>query len=364
MEPIIAKHLRGSKSGQTEWFDLAMNEDLTIGRDPSNRLQFHQDEDDLVGRKHAKIIRQLEQTILVDLRSRNGTFINNERITGPTPLKSGDVVEFGHGGPRIQFYQGKDSLVGVATRVLQLAPTIRPTRFLSPVDSMEGMGTIQGETMLTDDAVESVAVKHVQGSKTGQTDWFGLCLNEELTIGRDPSNKIVFHQEKDPLVGRKHAKIIRQADGFVLIDLDSRNGTFANGERVTGQIPLKPGDVIEFGSGGPKIRFYQGETIVNDLVPTVQEHVARAIVEPAETSGAEFNARNIVFGIVMLAVFIGFITTAIEYLGGDSSAVHSAGPATTETAQAFSGYQTLIFFVTTLLVIAALMGAFASRQDE
>lgn len=362
MEPIIVKHLRGSKSGQTEWFDLGLNEELTIGRDPSNRLQFHHDEDDLVGRKHAKIIRQQDQTVLVDLQSRNGTFINHERISQPTPLKSGDVIEFGPGGPCIQFYQGKDSLAGLATRVFQRPPAIRPTRFVARVEATE---TLQATQMPPTELINhSVAIKHLQGSKTGQTEWFTLGPEEELTIGRDPSNTIAFDQEKDLVAGRKHAKIIRQGDGFAIIDLDSRNGTFINGQRVTGQSPLKPGDVIEFGVNGPKIRFYQGETLVSDLVPTAQEHVAEVIAAPADITDSSWNVRNILVGVALLAIFIGFITAVMDAMGEASSALEAGNPSGSQTAWALSGYQTLIFFVTTLLVIAVLVGAFASRQDE
>ncbi|MCS6806110.1 MAG: FHA domain-containing protein [Acidobacteriota bacterium] len=362
MEPIIIKHLRGSKSGQTEWFDLELNEELTIGRDPSNRLQFHKDEDDLVGRKHAKIVRQHDQTVLVDLQSRNGTFVNHERITEPTALKSGDVIEFGPGGPSIQFYQGKDSLAGLATRVLQRASTIRPTRFVVPVDAT---GRLKTSEMTPTDAINhSVAVKHLQGSKTGQTEWHTLGPDDELTIGRDPSNTIAFDQEKDLLAGRKHAKIIRQGDGFVVIDLDSRNGTFVNGQRVTGRSPLKPGDVIEFGVNGPKIRFYQGETLVSDLVPTAQEHVAEVIAAPTEAGDTTFTVRNLLVGTALLAIFIGFITAVMDSMSGASSKLEAGEPGASQTAWALSSYQMLIFFVTTLVVIAVLVGAFASRQDE
>ncbi|MBI3952158.1 MAG: FHA domain-containing protein [Acidobacteria bacterium] len=134
MEPIITKHLRGSKCGQTNWFELSPDEELTIGRDPSNKLAFHQDEDDLVGRKHAKIIRHGDSFVIIDLNSRNGTFINNERLTGPRLLRSGDVIEFGAGGPRVQFYQGKESLAGPETKISQPSQLIRPTRFVSLAD--------------------------------------------------------------------------------------------------------------------------------------------------------------------------------------------------------------------------------------
>ncbi len=48
-------------------------------------------------------------------------------------------------------------------------------------------------------------------------------------------------------VSRRHARIHREPDGFVLQDLDSANGTFLNGERVTTATRLRIGDRVQVG---------------------------------------------------------------------------------------------------------------------
>ncbi len=65
-----------------------------------------------------------------------------------------------------------------------------------------------------------------------------------LTIGRTGTD-IVLDQ---PLVSRRHADLRWQDDRHVLIDLDSANGTFVNGERIRGARPLAPGDVVQIGT--------------------------------------------------------------------------------------------------------------------
>ena len=50
-------------------------------------------------------------------------------------------------------------------------------------------------------------------------------------------------------VSRKHARIIEGSGGWVIEDLESRNGTFLNGERVSAPRTLTDGDKIELGSG-------------------------------------------------------------------------------------------------------------------
>ncbi len=65
----------------------------------------------------------------------------------------------------------------------------------------------------------------------------------EIGLGRDISNGIRLH---DTEVSRRHATLIRQGDTYALRDLDSANGTFVSGQRIT-EYRLRPGDRIEVG---------------------------------------------------------------------------------------------------------------------
>ncbi|HUP46346.1 MAG TPA: FHA domain-containing protein [Thermoanaerobaculia bacterium] len=69
-------------------------------------------------------------------------------------------------------------------------------------------------------------------------------VDAEYTIGRDPANAIPI---TDASVSSRHARIAKSAEGFVLEDLNSRNGTFVNGEKLTGRRTLVSGDVVRFG---------------------------------------------------------------------------------------------------------------------
>ncbi|HPF61065.1 MAG TPA: trypsin-like peptidase domain-containing protein [Gemmatimonadales bacterium] len=106
--------------------------------------------------------------------------------------------------------------------------------------------------------MERVILRHLKGSKTGTTEEFPLASVSELTLGRDPIAQVRFDADKDDLVGRQHARIVRDPNDpvrFTLTDLNSRNGTFLNKLRITGNVPLVPGDVIQLGAGGPEIKF-------------------------------------------------------------------------------------------------------------
>jgi hypothetical protein len=80
----------------------------------------------------------------------------------------------------------------------------------------------------------------VQG---GQDTSFPL-VRDTYTLGRHRNNDIVIN---DPKVSSFHARIDRSADGFVLVDLKSRNGSFVNGKRITHGV-LATGDEVRLGT--------------------------------------------------------------------------------------------------------------------
>ncbi|MCX5788994.1 MAG: FHA domain-containing protein [Elusimicrobia bacterium] len=61
-----------------------------------------------------------------------------------------------------------------------------------------------------------------------------------LSVGRKPDNNVVIDH---PAVSSHHCRIVRRADGFVLEDLDSTNGTYVNDKRVL-KVALRDNDVI------------------------------------------------------------------------------------------------------------------------
>lgn len=79
-------------------------------------------------------------------------------------------------------------------------------------------------------------------------------LGREGTIGRDINADYVIGI---PEVSRRHARLRQEAGGYVIEDLGSTNGTFVNGQRISGPYRLRSGDTIQLGEavtlvyGGP-----------------------------------------------------------------------------------------------------------------
>jgi phosphoserine phosphatase RsbU/P len=67
---------------------------------------------------------------------------------------------------------------------------------------------------------------------------------DRVTIGRSRENDIFL---PDQWLSRHHAEVRRRAEGFVLVDLGSKNGTLLNGSRMSGEARLRPGDVVTLG---------------------------------------------------------------------------------------------------------------------
>ena len=73
---------------------------------------------------------------------------------------------------------------------------------------------------------------------------FPLSTGEHV-IGRDPDADVRLEAST---VSRRHARLVVTAEGTVLEDFGSKNGTFLGGERVTSPVPLADGDAIHLGS--------------------------------------------------------------------------------------------------------------------
>jgi hypothetical protein len=91
--------------------------------------------------------------------------------------------------------------------------------------------------------------------------WFD---NSVCEIGRDPGVDLLVSRGE---VSRNHARIERVGITHFLSDLESSNGTFVDGKRITRRIILADCDEIGFGSPEPVVRFREFEA---DEVPPVR----------------------------------------------------------------------------------------------
>ena len=77
------------------------DEEFTIGRDVKNNIVIDLDN---VSRRHAKISTRQGKSVVVDLGSTNGTYLNDQEVLEETPLRTGDLVKVG--GSIFKFLSG------------------------------------------------------------------------------------------------------------------------------------------------------------------------------------------------------------------------------------------------------------------
>ena len=65
---------------------------FVIGRDPQCNLRPNSE---LISKMHCAILQRDDQVLVRDLKSTNGTFVNNDRIDGEVPIRDGDLLRVG-----------------------------------------------------------------------------------------------------------------------------------------------------------------------------------------------------------------------------------------------------------------------------
>jgi pSer/pThr/pTyr-binding forkhead associated (FHA) protein len=220
-----------------------------------------------VSRRHGEIVPTPKGYLLVD-SSTNGTFVNEERVQGQRILARADVIRIGE--EQFRFY------ADVAPAATAPPPSggpaasapragSPPTGAPPPVAPPPGAGERLKHTI---HGVGAPAPSQAPpggpaggaglGGPTGQGAPFanflfrgGVLKGQRLSIktphaniGRADYNDLVI---PDPSVSTSHAKLQRREGVWVLLDLDSTNGSFVDGERVTGEAPLAPGALVRFG---------------------------------------------------------------------------------------------------------------------
>lgn len=130
VERYVIKHLSGSKLNQVEEFDFSKNE-LTIGRAAGSDIQYDPEREVVVSREHGKITKissEPPKFAISDNNSRNGIFVNKNRVKGTIELQPGDEVQLGNNGPVFSFdiYPRPQDMMA-ATRVVEIPTSIKAT---------------------------------------------------------------------------------------------------------------------------------------------------------------------------------------------------------------------------------------------
>ncbi len=78
--------------GHTSGMEYEVGEGAVLGRGDQAEIRL---EDPFASSRHARLVRQGGAVVLEDMGSTNGTYLNEELLSGPQPLHPGDRVRIG-----------------------------------------------------------------------------------------------------------------------------------------------------------------------------------------------------------------------------------------------------------------------------
>lgn len=185
-----------NKSGFIGTYSLGMFN--TLGRVSSSARNDIAIDSPVVSRRHGEFILKSGKYYYRDAGSTNGTYINDRLISSDTvnetALSNGDVLRFG------------------------------------VFDS----GELHPECVFGFFSTVSIQMK----------DWGSIALSDdiaEICIGRSSDSGM---QIKNDMISERHASFFLSSRGWAIIDHNSTNGVFLNGERLLAPVHLKPLDII------------------------------------------------------------------------------------------------------------------------
>lgn len=206
----------------------------------------------------------------VRIRDQNvATVLNGRQITQESPLKAGDLLLFGRIGCRV-----------VAPERGAAMPIAPPA---AAVDEEDGRTRVRM-------ALPKFMLRGVSGTTFGRN----FALVGTMTIGRQSDCGIPIQAEE---ISRHHARLQVTAEGIMVEDLGSANGTWINDKRVhTGM--LMPGDELRLDT----VRFLL--MAPGTPVPVAPAPAAEEVSRPVPKSGAGSAIGWTIGALVVLGVLV------------------------------------------------------------
>ena len=228
--PILKLNFRNKSLAE---FPLQRGYSLTIGRKKNNDVII----DNLaVSSHHAKIDSVGDSFVLIDLQSKNGSFVNEKQVNSHW-LKPGDTINI-----------GKHSLVFSYDQNETL-----PEDETDEIDRTMVMDTSQYRSMVNKNKEEAAeppvntkrknTIGIISFLKGGDGKY--KCRKSITKIGKNPDSDIVV---KGFMVGRTSATISKRPDGFYLSYVGGMSLPKVNQQKVRREILLNDSDVIEIGA--------------------------------------------------------------------------------------------------------------------
>jgi pSer/pThr/pTyr-binding forkhead associated (FHA) protein/tetratricopeptide (TPR) repeat protein len=258
-----------------------IRDEISIGRQEGNTIRLTERN---VSRRHARLVRREGRYVIEDLGSHTGTKINGSAIKAAVPLNDGDHIVIGDYKLAIKVERPSTTTLGYPnmplpasspTAVTPVAgtppaqaaaqtsaisttmatqPAPAPATSPPPDAPMEGAPTIPVRTLADQGLVPASSPPETSAPSSAAPARLVVMTpplagqeflldRASVVIGRTQENDVVLNHKS---ISRHHAKIIRDGDRYVVVDLESANGVRVNGAEYE-RVELQSGDVLELG---------------------------------------------------------------------------------------------------------------------
>jgi pSer/pThr/pTyr-binding forkhead associated (FHA) protein len=187
---IRFRQIKGADSGREFEFDQDL---IRIGRMPDSDVNFDPEVDLDASGRHAEIRNEDGRYLLIDTGSRNGTWLNGQRIKHAA-LGSGDEIELGRGGPRLEIESVRNRAndhepteripAGDKRRDPRFDPLAMPVTTATRLEDLVARPDLLPEGLRTSDAPRRGGPKSRRPRRTSTALWVtaGLVLVAAIAI--------------------------------------------------------------------------------------------------------------------------------------------------------------------------------------
>ena len=212
---------------------------LTIGRKRINDIII---ENLAVSSHHAKIDSVGDGFVLIDLQSKNGSFVNEQRVSSHW-LKEGDFINIGKHSLTFGYSEDEESPDG-GTDAIEKTMVMDTSQYRSMVNKNQA----KAKPPVSGKRIETIGILSFLDGVSGKYK----CRKSITKIGKHPDSDVVV---KGFWVGRTSATISRRPDGYYLSYVGGMSRPKVNEKKVKQEMILNDLDIIEIGSN--KLQFYE-----------------------------------------------------------------------------------------------------------
>ncbi|MGD9302351.1 MAG: FHA domain-containing protein [Desulfobacterales bacterium] len=225
-------------------YRLQRGSSLTIGRKKNNDVII----DNLaVSSHHAKIDSVGDGFVLIDLKSKNGSFVNEQQVSSHW-LKQGDVINIGKHS-LVFGYSEEEEVPENESDEIEQTMVMDTSQYRSMVNKSKP------KAVTPPDSIKKASTIGILSFLEGGNGKY-ICRKSITKFGKHPDSDVVV---KGFMIGNTSATISRRPDGFYLSYVSGFSRPKVNDKKVKQETVLNDLDIISIGA--TKLQFFERKPI-------------------------------------------------------------------------------------------------------